>query len=400
MPKENTTANPTGQYRMVKLPRYTRAWIVLFSGYVKEWEPIAGNYGMDKYTYYCDDSSCDRENFCVQYIRASVKIYKKLLEIQRYKSRTLCIPFGDDLIYYIINQYKLRSVAAAQRASLILLVLHWTENMQSKVTFPLVDLDKQSVLGIIEAPHKNMTVIHCEITPDLSRTAILFYFHSDSQRTFCYNLFLFCNKTMEVVENYTLNHEVQPYMAFDPRFCWSRVAIANYECREEGIKHELVLFSLSSGKVYKRSNLSLPSLFGGSCFHLLYSIDGALLILQKLTEDRFGVTSYSDIYLFNSDQLMLIKYVTASLPGLFHICMTNYEPKFSNCGSYMRILDYKSANGDRGITVKIYQLPRCLNLKSQCRIMILQNLKNNNYINQLPLPNRLKEYLKFSPMWN
>ena len=118
------------------------------------------------------------------------------------------------------------------------------------------------------------------------------------------------------------------------------------------------------------------------------------------------MTSFCDIYIFNSDDLTLIKYMTSALPGLFHICKVSYEPVFSRCGSFMRLLDHRVPNGNANgeeseecTVVQVYQLPRSLNLMSQCRRVILQHLSVCRYLDDLPLPLRLKDYLRFGPIY-
>ena len=308
-------------------------------------------------------------------------------------------------------------------------------------------------LGVLHAPHKDMTIISCQISPDLSRTAIMFYSLSKSTGTFCYTLHFYCNislqqdkdtptrptastlssadggtegassstlesQTPHLLQTVKLSREVQPYFVFDPRYSSSRIAVANYECRDTGIAHELVVLSVDDtrdgereARVVRRGKLSLPALFGNSRFNLLYSKDGELIILQKLTDDRFGVTSFCDIYIFHADDLTLIKYMTASLPGLFHICKVSYEPVFSRCGSYMRVLDHRAPGHTRATdqdvnsesedspVVQIYQLPRSVKLMSQCRRVILQHVAHYRCVESLPLPHKLKEYLKFGPIF-
>ena len=304
---------------------------------------------------------------------------------------------------------------------------------------------KPKCVGVFYAPHKDMTVISCHISPDLSQTAVMFYSLSYSTGMFCYTLHCYSNlslqqessseseakaqppvqasletgasespeqRTPHLVQVIKLSREVQPYFVYDPRYGFSRIAVANYECRDTGIVHELVVLNMGGemgkggARVVKRGKLSLPALFGNSRFNLLYSKDGGLIILQKLTDDRFGVTSFCDIYIFNSDDLTLIKYMTSALPGLFHICKVSYEPVFSRCGSFMRLLDHRVPNGNANgeeseecTVVQVYQLPRSLNLMSQCRRVILQHLSVCRYLDDLPLPLRLKDYLRFGPIY-
>lgn len=308
----------------------------------------------------------------------------------------------------------------------------------------LTEKVKPRCVGVIRPPRKDMTIISCHISPDLSETGIMFYSLSPTTKVFCYTLHCYsnvslCNEnsserdlkaepqqkgacklpeertTPNLLRSVKLSREVQPYFAYDPRYGSSRIAVANYECRDESIVHELVVLCLERTRgaaqkeatVVKRGKLSLPALFGNSRFNLLYSKDGELIILQKLTDDRFGVTSFCDIYIFHADDLTLIKYMTAALPGLFHICKVSYEPVFSRCGSFMRILNHRVSNGDdddneEGVEytmVNVYQLPRSLNLMSQCRRVILQQITACRSVELLPLPHRLKDYLKFGPIY-
>ena len=87
-----------------------------------------------------------------------------------------------------------------------------------------------------QTPQPNMMVISCSLTPDLSMTSVLFYSASRTERGFCYDLHLFCNTSAELVKTVSLNREVQPYISYDPRYKWSRLAVANYENRGRDLK--------------------------------------------------------------------------------------------------------------------------------------------------------------------
>lgn len=387
--------------------------------------------------------------------------------------------------------FTLSEVAIAQRGRLLLLVLNKLEEFTTRVAFALVSLKDEDeednndgrdqskfwllrrsssrkerengklsrdgvlgpaqqngedsgvvfgnvtkCLGVLESPHKDMTVISCQISPDLTQTAVLYYSMSNRLNCFCYDLHIYSNESLQNSQEMpkagksrdlecngsdannwhsslhlkrvvTLNREVQPYFVYDPRYRCSRIAVANYEAKDKGIAHELVVLSLEDNlaeTVVHRGKRKLPNLFGTSRFNLLYSKNGQLIIMQKLTDDRFGVTSFCDIYIFSSDCLQLMKYLTASLPGLFHICKVNYEPVFSRCGSFMRVLDHRVRDtrrdeGEECTVVQIYQLPRLLCLMSQCRVVILQRLSTCRHIAALPIPSKLKDYLQFKPIY-
>ncbi|ESO89469.1 hypothetical protein LOTGIDRAFT_234307 [Lottia gigantea] len=376
--------------------KYTKVWDLLYSGDARHWDTVAGVYGLDKYIYKCDGRHCEREMVCTNSICPILRMNNRIIDIESYRKGRVSIPMPKELKEYLCKDFCLYARVLANRANLVLLAFFWfTEHKQ--VVFPLLDMDKKCGVNVIRFVTEAVTMVHCEISPDLAYTIILSL--ANYENKFCYKLDLYENKTMQVIKTFVLNHEVQPYVAMDPRHGWSQVAVANYKSVEEGIRHELVIFSLDTGKAVKRSNLSLPSLLGGTHFNLLYNLDGSLLILQKIAEDRFGVTTNSGIYLFNSDHLQLLKYFFVTLPGLFRICRAIYEPKFSKCGSLMRILDFKPVREDREVTVNIYQLPRQLDLSSHCRVVILQNLRSEDFVEDLPLPNQLKYYLKFKPIW-
>lgn len=295
--------------------------------------------------------------------------------------------------------YTLNKIVAACHGNIALLVLYHLQDFHTcNFAFPLVNLSTATIMACLTAPRKNVTVIHCQISPDDQFTAILFYSRNETTLLFSYDLYLYCNESEKIVDCITISHEVQPYVVFDPRYKWSRVAIANYECQDVGIKHELVTYSVRDHAVVVRSNMSLTIIFGSSHFNMLFSKDGQFLILQKLSDNRFGVAIYSDIYIFDSDRLFVMKYLTCNLPALSSICRMNFEPVFSRCGSYMRLVDHKSCNGDMEPTVQIYQVPRQQSLQYHCRVVIVQALRHIEDIHHLPLPKTIKKFLAFEPI--
>lgn len=391
--------SPKNQGYKIILPPYQKPWQLLYSGDAHSSDSIAETYGFQNARYCCREVDCDG-SVCSKFVRIIFQKGWKHLEI-RYKSSKFLIPYTSkcQLPTFVNADYELSSVALACRNDLLLLILHRQQGIVNQFSFPIVDIKQKQILGIMPSPKENMTIVNGDITPDCSYTAILFFSFSEISRMSSYDLYIYSHETFQVLKVITLNHAVQPYVAFDPRFKWSRIAVANYECRATGICNELVTYSLEDSSVVVRSNLCLPVLFGSSRFDLSYSKDGTLLIVQKLTDNRFGVTAFSDIYLFNADTITLLKYLTSCLPGLIRICRVNYQLAFSRCGSYMRVLDYKQSSDDNEVSLLIYQMPRILNLQSQCRIAILQQLSRSCDIDRLPLPITLQQYLKFQPIF-
>ena len=56
-------------------------------------------------------------------------------------------------------------------------------------------------LGVLYAPRKDMTIISCHISPDLSQTAIMFYSLSSSTGMFCYTLHCYSNLGLQQENN-------------------------------------------------------------------------------------------------------------------------------------------------------------------------------------------------------
>lgn len=316
----------------------------------------------------------------------------------RFPGERLHVPYllQNDIYSMFERGFKLNSAAGAMQDNLILLVMHKEDCFVSHLAFPLIDHRRHSVVSVLLAPRENMTVIQCDISPDKTISTIMFY--SNWCGNFSYDLYVFSNETGNTKDYVTLNHEVQPYIAFDPRSGHSTIAIANFEnSSQENTSHELVIYSLSQKKVLQRSNLPLRIIIGNQ-FNLLYSKDGRYLILQKLTDNRFGISAYCDMYFFEVENLNLVKYFTTMLPGLFRVCLVNYKPVFSHCGSYMRLLDHRVDGQTEAVTVQIYQLPLAMDLQCQCRRIILQHMLKVEDVKYLPLPPKLKNFLSFTPV--
>lgn len=302
-------------------------------------------------------------------------------------------------IYYSENEefrnlvdtegYEVNQSALAYREHMVLLVCKHASNFVWNSAFPLLDLKKKEIKNVLNAPEQNMTIHEAEISPDLSKTVILFYYVRDSAtQTLGHELFLYENGTGDILDKIFVNAHVNPSIAFDPRCDWTRIAILGYE--NENLENDMVIFSLSQRTILKKSKLCPMKTFGRGHFEIMYSKDGQLVLLQKMTSGRC-----KDTYIFDSSELILLKYIPTTMPGMLS-CTTSCEPVFSKCGGYMGLINQDNVQDE--VNIQIYQLPRVLNLQFQARIVIIQHLNDPDCIDELHLPSKLLNYLKFKPV--
>lgn len=314
----------------------------------------------------------------------------------RYRDSSRSVSYGSNnvsLKQKIAQGFLLNEVVAAIKGDLILLLFYRWESLQYEACFVLVNLQTSKIQNWFESPINNMSVIESNISPDGSRVAVLFYRRASATSRFQYDLYVFSAESGQVQDVILCNTEVRPYVTFDPRFRWSRLAIVNYN-NGRNIKDGLVLYSLEEKEVFAVSDVVLSIIYAGGYFCARYSRDGNYLILQKITENMLGAYCYADSYVFNSNTLKLLKHYDSSLQPLSTRCQTNYIPLFSKCGSRI-CMQSQDTNGEACIC--IYQLPRPISLQEQCRISILQNIQSCTAIHRLPLPSRLRNFLLFVP---
>ncbi|XP_074651867.1 uncharacterized protein LOC141906466 [Tubulanus polymorphus] len=383
-------------------PNYGGPWVLLYCGSATKWPKISGLYGFCEQPYTCHGEECDRESICLQYMKAQLHKCQFTIELQRFKKSSIMIPFGNipDLKTKSRCGFTLCANICTSRKNLALLLLYRWDNLSYKATFICVNLAKKSVIGLLDAEPQNMSVIQCEFSPDNSIVAVVFYHRSDSTNLFQYDLFLYSLETFSCIDVLCLNDEVRPYIAFDPRYASSRIAVINYGKKgSPQLEKSLVTYCLNKHAIVCSSKVSLPFIFGNSCFSLLYTLDGRYLIVQKISDNRHGISSDTDTYIFDSDTLQLLWHHFTHLPSFGSFCSVNYMPLFSKCSSRICILDEKHTGRKPFQNVAIFQLPRPFNLQQLCRIHILECISSLNKVDKLPLPHKIKDFLKFSPMY-
>ena len=319
--------------------------------------------------------------------------------LHRYKQAVKCVSYAPhpSIKAKVGAGYQLSEIVAAMHEDLVLLILYHWDKLQYRAVFVLADLASGLIKAFFESPQPNMSIMECKISADGGHIAVLFYFRHHTDMPFTYDLYVFAVGCQEPVVIVPCNTEVRPYITFDPRFCSTRVAIVNYSCEMEKIKNALVLYCMQTHKTVAVSHVMLSIIYGGGYFCVNYSRDGRFLILQKISDNMNGVHCYADAYVFDANNLSLLKHYFANLQAFSTLCDTNYSPLFSRCGSRMAIPSEEYNVDQRCLQVSLYQLPRPPSLQEQCRIAIVQALRTQRAIAKLPLPVRLKEFLRFQP---
>ncbi|ELU00972.1 hypothetical protein CAPTEDRAFT_188193 [Capitella teleta] len=192
------------------------------------------------------------------------------------------------------------------------------------------------------------------------------------------------------------NNQVRPYITFDPRYGSSHVAIVNYSNEESGHTNSLVIYDLDAGQVVSTSHVTLSLICGIGYFCANFSRDGNYLVLQKITENMNRGYCYTDSYVFDAYSLKLLKHIYAHLQPLSTVCDSNYAPTFSRCSSRMCMLSEEGSSLPR-LCISVYQLPDPMGLQQKCRRAIVRSLKTMADVDALPLPTKLKRFLKFIP---
>ena len=279
---------------------------------------------------------------------------------------------------------------------MVVVFYHW-QHLTYEAIFALLEVSTEKILGYFQPSYSNMTIMECKLSSDGKCVAILFHFRQNSSQPFQYDVCLFSTETFELLDTIPCNTEVRPYVAFDPRYKATCLAIVNFTCDSQSLKNALVLYCTTLHKIITVSHVTLSVIYGGGHFCLNYSQDGRYLVLQKIADHMHGVHCYADSYVFESDSLKLVKHYYTNLQAFSTRCDTNYAPAFSMCGSRMCMLSEETSGVEKHLMISVYQLPWPLRLQEQCRIIILQRVNKMANIIRLPLPQKLMEFLNFQP---
>ena len=187
---------------------------------------------------------------------------------------------------------------------------------------------------------------------------------------------------------------VRPFVAFDPRYKSRRLAIANYLKTGRDI---LCIYDLEEGKVILES----APMHYQTTHNIVYSPDGiyiASLILGRSVKD--GLFNFPRVLVYSSNDLKVLHMIrTSYLAEVPTLSPAALFPLFSETGTHLSV-----AYGEQGTFyqqvagVRVYKVPLLIDLQSLCRLTIRQYFDSQD-VERLPLPNKLKAYLRFQPSY-
>ena len=270
------------------------------------------------------------------------------------------------------------------------------------VRFLVVHMKTETVIAVHKEPVKSCHFLYdCIISPDLSSFIIkpnaMFVLNSvrddyDNEVKVvtckgkkCHVSRVLCSS------NY---NAVRLFIAFDPRVQNRRVAIGNYLSRGRDI---VAIYDLDRETVMVQSDAKEYQ----TTHNLTFSPDGsyiASLILGNSVND--GYFNFPRVVVYCSDELSVLHQI--NLPNLAEtatLCPTALFPLFSETGTYLAVpYGTRCSHFDEVDGAFVYRVALPLNLQCLCRLTIRHHFDSQD-VEKLPLPNKLKAFLRFQPQY-
>ncbi|KAK2141138.1 hypothetical protein LSH36_1155g00005 [Paralvinella palmiformis] len=187
---------------------------------------------------------------------------------------------------------------------------------------------------------------------------------------------------------------VRLFVAFDPRYQWRRIAIGNYL---RGGRDAVCLYDTDTEVIIVESDTSHYQ----TTHNIVYSPDGtylASLILGRSVKD--GLFNFPRVLVYSTTDLSILHVIrTTFLAEVPTLSPSALFPLFSETGTHLAI-----AYGEQGTFyqqvagVHVYKMPVLLDLQSLCRLTI-RDFFDSQDVERLPLPTKLKSYLRFQPSY-
>lgn len=188
---------------------------------------------------------------------------------------------------------------------------------------------------------------------------------------------------------------VRPFVLFDPRYTHRRVAVGNYV--RDG-RDVLAVYDVIDCVVIVSSEVS--SLYQ-TTHNIAWSADGtyvASLVLGRSVKD--GLFNFPRVLIYASDDLRVLHAVRTSLlaevPTLSPAALF---PLFSETGMHLAVAYGEQDTFYQQVAgVNVHKVPLHVNLQSLCRLTIRDYFDGQD-VERLPLPNKLKAFLRFQPCY-
>ena len=205
------------------------------------------------------------------------------------------------------------------------------------------------------------------------------------------------NKTYKLIHKMFEKQAQNLIIAFDPRFGYGQVAVAN--CQEKE-KLTLGIYNLNTYAPIKGCSVTQSYMIQNIVFSPGGNLLACLHVAYLKASSSHTHYNFPSVAVYNSNDISLIHAIPSCGDHTIHnLTPAAVFPVFSKNGSYIAI---PTGNGggithSGGVThVEVYQVPPMLDLKDICRRCIT-NALTSNQIQSVPISEDLKEYLFFKP---
>jgi len=184
---------------------------------------------------------------------------------------------------------------------------------------------------------------------------------------------------------------------FDPRYEHSRLCVAYHTGADSCLS--VVSYDMPRHRTERCETVTFSSDADDASHTLIYAKGGAFIVMQLISAMWRSRDSFCETLVLDGETLRVLYRCEPTVVSLCHSeCLSAVRPTFSECGSYFAFHTRDESNRDKDAeNIRVFRLPVTVRLGAQCRVAILKCMSDSNDINTLPLPEKLKEYLQFSP---
>lgn len=268
-----------------------------------------------------------------------------------------------------------------------------------KMEFLVVHMKTETVLGVYKTDDLNGKhyLCDCILSPDLS--SFIVKPNAMYVLNFCRGEYRNVMKVIScrqylcpVLKTLFDNMAVRPFVAYDPRYKWRRIAVGNYIHNSKDV---VCIYDIEREQMVVQSD---PSHYQ-TTHNIVFSPDGVYLgslILGRSVKD--GLFNFPRVLIYSSSDLNVLHVIrTEYLAEVPTLAPAALFPLFSDTGTHLAI-----AYGEHGTFyqqvcgVHVYRVSVLLDLQSLCRLTIREHYDCQD-VGKLPLPSKLKAYLRFQP---
>ncbi len=398
------------------VPRDARSWDLIYSETLPSWKYSAVLWGFEPRVDYTSNVKARLQPWCTGGRYFSVKYDSAKQILQRpyflititetcFKQETyirLPCAYQSRLNYEpdpsAAGHYLKAIQVAGYRDGIAVLQLNCVDCME----FLVVHMKTGAVLGVhkdeVQTKHY---MCDCLISPDLS--SFIVKPNAMFVLNFCRGEYknvmklVSCKAKDEhcpLVKTLFDGSAVRSFVAFDPRYMYRRIAMGNVLRNGRDV---VCIYDMEDEEFVAESD----STHYQTTHNIVFSPDGtylASLILGRSVKD--GLFNFPRVLVYSSSDLTVLQVIrTTFMAELPTLSPAGLFPLFSETGQYLAI-----AHGEQGTFyqqvagVNVYKMPVLMDLQSLCRLTIREFFDSQD-VEGLPLPSKMKAYLRFQPSY-